>query len=421
MRLPGLGRDLWRTGNARRLLVMAIVDSVGTGLYTTASVVLFSVVVHLTPPQIGRGIAIGAFLGLGTSIVWGRLADRIGVRPILMSIMVWRGLAFAGYAFVHDFAQYLLVATFLGLADRASPPIMLSFATSAVGERDRVSLASALRSIRNAGFTVGALLASLALLDPGRLALIAVMLGNAASFFVAATLASRIKPTEPPRPVRKRKDKAADRVRTRPAFLAAAAIAGLLSVHRFVLSVGIPLWIVTRSLAPKSTVSLVLAVNTVLVVLLQVRVSRSADDVPGAGRALMASGGMLLVCTVGLVVAARDLPGGVWTRVGFIMAAAVCLTFAEMWQAAGMWGMSLRLSPEASRSYFLSVFNLGTSVLDVSGALIITALVLPAGSVGWIGLGVSCALVGAASPAVARWAQREHARQLSQQPVPVAE
>ncbi|MCO6005453.1 MFS transporter [Actinoallomurus purpureus] len=410
MRLPNLRDGAWASPNGRRLLVVSIIDSTGNGAFTSASVVLFSVVLHLTPAQIGRGLTLGAFLGLFSSVLWGTLADRLGVRTILLSIQLWRAAAFIGYAFIHDFTGYVAIAVFLGLAERASPPILLSFVTSAVGESNRVKTAGALRSIRNAGFTLGALLASLALLSPGRTSLLCVVLGNAASFIVAAALLRGIVLQGPPKPVRKPKGEAPDRVRSRPAFLIAAVLTGVLSMHRFILSIGLPLWIVSRHLVPKPMVSVLIAINTVLVVFLQVRMTRQTDAADGAARALRNSGWMLLCCALLLVAASGHLPIAPWTAGAILVVAILALTFAEMWQAAGTWGLSLRLSPEASRTRFLSVFNLGTSFLDVAGPFVVTALVLPAGRVGWAVLGGVLAVAGLLSPVVARWAERERLR-----------
>ncbi len=410
MKRPNLRDGAWTSPNARRLLIVSIIDATGNGAFTSASVVLFSVVLDLSAAQIGRGLALGAFVGLFSSVLWGTLADRIGVRTVLLSIQLWRAAAFVGYAFIHDFTGYVAIAVFLGLAERASPPILLSFVTSAVGEQNRVKTAGALRSIRNAGFTLGALLASLALLSPGRTSLMCVVLGNAASFIVAAALLRGIVLRGPQKPVRKAKGEAPDRVRTRPAFLAATVLTGVLSMHRFILSIGLPLWIVSRHLVPKPMVSVLVAVNTVLVVVLQVRMTRATDDAHGSARALRNAGWMLFCCALLMVAADGHLPIAPWTAGAVLVVATLALTFAEMWQAAGAWGLSLVLSPEASRTRFLSVFNLGTSLLDVAGPFIVTALVLPAGRTGWVVLGAALLVAGLLSPTVGRWAERERVR-----------
>jgi hypothetical protein len=180
--------------------------------------------------------------------------------------------------------------------------------------------------------------------------------------------------------------------------------------------VGLPLWIVTRKLAPTSLVSILVAINTVLVVVLQVRMTRKSDDAVGSGKVLLQSAWALLGFALLLSVSVAHLPLRPWSIGALLVVATVLLTFAEMWQSAGQWGLSLALSPAAARSRFLSVFNLGSSALDVSGALLLTTFVLPAGPTGWLVLGGVLTGLGLLAPGVARWAERE--RKLSDPPEP---
>jgi hypothetical protein len=302
------------------------------------------------------------------------------------------------------------IVMFLGIAERSSPPILLAFVTRAVGETERVAVAGALRAIRNAGYTVGALAASLALISPGRTSLAVVVLGNCASFVLAALLLRTMPLRGEAGPIRRSRERDGDSVLRRPAFLSATALSGILSIHRQILAVGLPLWIVTRSLAPSSTVSILVAINTILVVVLQVRLVRNTDEAAGAARVLHRSGWALLALTVVLALSTVRLPGRPWSMIALLLAGTVALTFAEMWQAAGAWGLSLTLSPERARSRYLSVFNLGPSAQDVCGALLLTALVLPAGPAGWLVLGGILAAAGLLAPPVARWAERERLR-----------
>jgi hypothetical protein len=399
--------SLWRVPNARRLMVVSIIDSAGNGAFTAASVVLFTTVLRLTPTQIGQGLAIGALIGLSCSVLWGALADRIGVRKVLISLQLWRAAGFVAYAFVQNFAGFVAVVVFLSLAERASQPILLSVVTSAVDDADRVKTAGALRSIRNAGFTLGALIAAVVLLLPGRVSMLVVVLGNASTFAIAAYLLRRVRLRPETIPVRKPKGAGRDLIRRRPAFLVVTALAGLLSIHRQILAVGVPLWIVTHQLAPQSLIAVLIGTNAVLVVVLQVRMTRGTEDANGASRALRRSGWLLLAGAALLAATHENMTGAPWSAGALLVLATLALTFGEMWHASGSWGLSLLLSPAASRARFLAVFNLGFSAVDVSGAFILAVLVLPAGPVGWLTLGGVLALVGQATPLAARWAERE--------------
>lgn len=400
---------LLATASGRRLLVVSLIDSAGNGAYVTAGVVLFSAVLHLSAAQVGQGFALGSGVGLALSVGWGMLADRLGVRPILFTLLLWRATGCVVFVFTHSFAGYLAAVVFLGIAERASQPIMLAFVIRAVDESVRVRAAATLRSLRNAGYLLGALAAALALAWPGRTSLAVVMLGNAASFVVAVLLLRRM-PLRPPPAATPETRAGGESVLRRPAFLVTTALSGALGVHRQILAVGLPLWIVTRHLAPSSTISILVAVNTTLVVLLQVRMVRNADDAAGGARVLRRSGWALLALAAVLAVSAVDLPGRPWSMIGLLLVAAAVLTFAEMWHAAGAWGISLALAPARAQSRFLTAFGVGASAQDIYGAVLITSLVLPAGAAGWLVLGGVLAGAGLLAPPVAGWAERERVR-----------
>jgi hypothetical protein len=413
-----LGGSLLANPAGRRLVVVSLIDSAGSGAYVSAGVVLFSTVLGLSASQIGQGFALASAVGMVVSVWWGALADRIGVRRVLLSLQLWRAVGCAALVFANGFASYVAILVFLGIAERASQPILLAFITQAIGESERVRIAGAIRAVRNAGYAVGALASSLALISPGRTSLAVIVLSNSASFVLAAALLRAMPLRTGAAPGRGSGRRGGESVRRRPAFLAATVLSGALSVHRQILAVGLPLWIVTRRLAPTSTVSVLAAVNTVLVVVLQVRMSRDTQTAVDAAKVLRRSGWALFAVAGILAVSVVSIPS-LWSRIGLLFAATVALTFAEMWQAAGAWGISLALSPDEARGRFLSVFNLGPSTQDVVGALLLTALVLPFGAAGWLLLGGFLVAGGLLAPPVARWADREREQRV-ESPVPVA-
>ncbi|MGE5828213.1 MAG: MFS transporter, partial [Micromonosporaceae bacterium] len=113
-------RWLWPTdAHVRRLTVVALVDSLGSGMFLSASAVLFVTQLHLRPAQIGYGLATAGVLGLLCAVPWGATADRLGPRRILVLLQFWRAAGFASYVFVHNFPSFLAVTVFLGIAEKA--------------------------------------------------------------------------------------------------------------------------------------------------------------------------------------------------------------------------------------------------------------------------------------------------------------
>jgi MFS family permease len=413
--------------NARKLLVIGIIDSIGTGLYLAGSAILFTTVVHLSSTQIGRAVAIGGAVGLFSSVVWGGVADRIGARTTLVLLNVWRAAGFIAYAFVHDFTSYLGVTVFLGLVEKAMPPVMLAVVATVIEPDQRVRTLAYVRSVRNIGFTIGSLLASLALVLNGRVGLDLVMVGNGLTFLIAGYLLSRLAPVTqaPPEvspPVEAAAEAVADpttrrRLLGRPGFVLTAAANGILSLHMAVLAIGLPLWVAHDTDAPVAVVPVLTAINTVLATALQVRFSRGCDEVPSASaasrRAALALAGMCV-----LIAASHHGPVGL--VVTALVGSAVLLTLGELWQSAGGWGLALSLAPDEARGRYLSLFNLGVSVTDICGVLLLTSVVLRFGSTGWLALGVLFVVTAALVRPVASMAARERERRTQPVAVPAA-
>ncbi|MFL6137206.1 MAG: MFS transporter [Frankiaceae bacterium] len=392
------------SANGHRLLVTALIDSLGSGTFMAASVILFTTQLGITAAQIGLGLTVAGLAGLVCVVPWGIVADRAGPRRVVFVLLCWRAVGYSCYAFVHHVTGYLIVTLLVGVAEKANSPLTLAVASQAVSEEERLPLVAYIRSVRNVGITGGALLATVAMLAADRAALLAVVFGNAATFVVAAVLLLRLDLAPVQRRPRRERRPRSESVLRRPAYCASAALAGILSIHRALLSVGLPLWVIGHTSAPRSVVTLLIALNAALVMALQVRLSRNAAEPILAGRAMRRAGGSL-VAFAGLIYWSGQTNGPL--TIAVLVGALLALTLGELWHSAGSWGISLTLAPPASRARFLTAFNLGLNVLDVCGALVITSWVLPAGRIGWLGLALVVTAAGIAMVPVAAWARRE--------------
>ncbi len=171
------------------------------------------------------------------------------------------------------------------------------------------------------------------------------------------------------------------------------ALTGLLSLHKPVLTVALPLWVAQRTDAPRTLVSVLLVVNTVLTVLLQVPLSRGADGLVGGVRTIRRSGVALALACVLLGLASGRSSG--WAA-GLLVAGAVVLTVGELWQSAGGWGLSYDLAPTDRYGQYQGVYALGNGIRDTFGPATVTALALVVGLPGWLLLAAGFAVVGLA-------------------------
>lgn len=373
---------------SRRLLAIFFIDSIGTGLFLAGSALFFTRALGLSSAQVGLGLSLSAVAGFLCSVPLGRLADRFGSRRALVALYVWRGLGFMAYVLVDDLAGFLLVACLLGAGEWAVRPLVQALVGAAEEGGSRVRTMAAMNAVRNAGFMLGALLATLVIASGDSGAFRALVVADAISFFAAAALLSRISVGAAGR----RAEAAAEpRVRVRdPRYLMLAASNGVLFLHTVVLSVGLPLWIATRTQAPAAVVGGVVALNTALAITLGVRLSRGGDGLR-AGAARHNRSGWCLAACCALVALSGELGSAGATVV--LVAATVTLTLGELWQSAGGWGVSYALAPEGQRNTYLTIYYLGEPLASMAGPALLTMAVITAGGAGWLAL--ACIFAGA--------------------------
>jgi hypothetical protein len=132
-------------------------------------------------------------------------------------------------------------------------------------------------------------------------------------------------------------------------------------------------------------------VNTLFVILFQVRLSRGADTTQGAA-ALLRRGGILLGVSCALF-SLTALGPSAWVITLVIVAAAVMVT-GEIYQSAGSWGVSFELPPPGRQGEYQGVFALGRGLQQFLGPFLVTSLVIGVGSLGWLILTAMFVLVG---------------------------
>jgi len=191
-------------------------------------------------------------------------------------------------------------------------------------------------------------------------------------------------------------------LRDRP-FLAVSLLSGLLTAHGVLYLTVMPLWILTHTDAPKTVIAALVLLNTVLIVLLQVRVSRGADTAAGAARASRRGG--LLIAVFCLVLPISGMTRGGLTIV-VLVAAATLLILAELIESAGTWGLTATLPPADQRGAYVGALRLGTQVQFLVAPAGLTALGVTTGGWGWYPTAAIFVLVGLAIVPVVAWAER---------------
>ncbi|WP_369251478.1 MFS transporter [Streptomyces sp. R41] len=391
-------------GPQRVIAVSNFVYTVGSGLFLTAGVLYFTQAVHLPAGQVGLGLGIAGFVSLAAGIAVGHLADTHGARGVYATTLVVQALATAGFVLADSFWPFVLTvctatgAKAAGLAARS--PLIRHYG----GDRPQ-EFRSYLRAVSNVGISFGALLAGWAVQVGTLTAYQLLVVGNAIAFAASAAVLVLLPPVTPAPTVGGPRWIA---LRDRP-YLLITALDGIMAIQFKVLTVAIPLWLVTATTAPRWLVSGTMLINTVLVIAVQVRAGRSIDS-PAAGGGAYRRSGLAFLVSCSLISLSAGIP--TWAAATLLMTAVIIHTVGELWHSAAGFEVSFALAPQYATGQYLGVFGLGAGLAEALGPTLLISLCITWGRPGWYVVGALFALTGLAAPLAVRWAQRrQHARQ----------
>ncbi|MFJ8622818.1 MFS transporter [Kitasatospora sp. NPDC093550] len=391
LRKPPGGRD------ARIMLLAQCVDRTGSGVWAAASVLYFTYVCGMDARQLGLLLGVGAVAGIAGSPLAGRAAERVPVRWLLIGCHLLRLGTMGLLLVVDDFAALLPAVALTCLAERAAKTLEMLFATRVAGER-RGTYQALFRSVANAGCALGAGVAAIGLAVGTTAAYRALILANGLSFVLAAVLVWRTREPAGRGLVAAARGEQAAGPSTAPSpwrdrgYLLFVLRDMPLTLDDSILGVGLPLWLVHHTGAPHAVVPVFLVLNTVLVVLLQLRVSALAEGPHGAARAAGWYGVALLA---GCLLIALATGRGPWTASIALLAAAMLVTLAELLRSVSSWELAVSLAPPGARASYLGVAGTSQSVQKSVGPLLLTGVVMAAGPAGWLALGAATAGLGA--------------------------
>lgn len=383
----------------RALALADLIGAFGRGAFVAGSAVFFTRSVGLSAAEVGIGLSAAGGAGLAVAIPAGRLCDRLGPLRVMFAGGAVTVALFAAYALVAGFWQFLAVVTLLGVTQRLDR-IAIGAAVAGLLERDdRISAVAFLRSVNNVGIAAGAGLAGAAIAIGSRPAYLALPLTCAVATGVMLLLRSRL-PHVPPAPPRAEGESRWEALRDRP-FVALTVLFGLARLDSAILDVGLPLWVVSHTAAPRPLVAWLLIVNTVLVILFQVRAARGSETAAGVVRTQrLASIALVGAC---LVFGSSGSLGEV-SAIVVLVAGMVLLTAGELWVSAGGWSVRYGLAAPHAQGQYGAVFSLGDSAMDMVGPALVVVLTDKLGLGGWAILaGVFALLFVAVKPLLA-WA-----------------
>ncbi|MEV0718511.1 MFS transporter [Asanoa sp. NPDC050611] len=383
---------------ARALTWATVAASLSKGVFFSVSVLFFTRVAGFTAATVGYGLTIAGAAAVGAALGAGYLARTFGARRVLLAVTVGQGLALAAYLVVRTPSAFVLVAC-AAVAQQAMQRTALAtmIAESFTGP-DRVEVRARLRVVTNVSIAAGTALAAVALAIGTTAAYVVAMLATSALLLVSALPLSRVRGVAEP----------ADRPRSRSVgrspfvdrtYLAATGLYAVMTMQFGMLTVGVPLWVAGWTDAPTVTVPALLALNTVIVSLLQVWAARGANTLHSAGRAV-ARAGTLLAVACGLYATAAH--GAVAVMILVLALATVAHSFAEILAEAGGWTLAFKLADPANAGAYQGVNQTGMAVGTMLAPLVVTATAIEHGAAGWAALAALFLVTGLATRVLAR-------------------
>ena len=384
----------------RIYLLTTLINTYGIGLILTAMTLYAIKVVHLTAQNSGLALTIAGLVGLLAAMPMGALADRRGPRDINRLAMLLMAASAVGFVFLaRDFVSYLIVATVQGAALSASVTADVALLRR-VGGEEATTFRSQTQAVFNLGVSLGVATCGVAIQLNTMNAYRALFLGQALTSLIGVAIVGRLPKFEPLPGAHEESVVAA--LKDRP-FLGYTVLSGAMYMQYFVLSLLLPVWVVYHTHAPRWSVSAFVIVNTVLVVLFQVRIGKTVQTIKQGGSAIRRAGVIFLVSCSAMGLA-TGIPA--WAALLLLAAAAVLHTYGELWYSSGTFALDFGLAPEHAQGQYQGLVGMGNGAGQALSPFVLIGLVLAGGRLGFVLLGAWFTLLGLAAPAVARWGER---------------
>jgi MFS family permease len=381
-----------------KLQTAQLANSIGDGVFLVTSALYFTRVVGFSATQVGLALTVGWGAGLLAGVPLGHIADRRGPRGTAVALAVATAAAVGSLLVARAFLAAVLLYTVSQCGLAAARQALLA---GLVAPADRTRVRAQLQATANAGLAIGAAFGGAALYFDTPTAYLLVLGLDAVSLLAAAVLLGRLPAV--PRVLKVAGEPALAVLRDRP-YAVIAGLNAVLLLYMPLLSIVIPLWIVNRTEAPRWSAAALLILNTVSVVLFQVRVARRANGLRSASRLIRYAGVLLLASCVVFALSAYGTSA--WSAALVLLAAGVLQVFGEMMLASGSWEISFGLAPADKQGQYQGFFGTGTAVARMVGPLLLTTLVIGWGTPGLLVVGLLFLAAALATTPAVRAAER---------------
>lgn len=383
MPLPALVTVTAWPRSIRILLFSSLVDSVGTALFVTVSVLYLARIRHMSASEIGVILSVASLIGVLATLPLTTVVSRLSDSPALALLNTLQGFLLFLYPCAHAAWQLCLVTSVLAILEGPTGPLRRSLYATRAG--DNVGKARALsRTLVNVGLSVGTALATIPAAAGKESAYLSVIYADAVSYVAVGGLVMLMgehRAPGAPSTKAQRRTRTTSRLLHQPRFVALASANAILSFHSTILEVGLPLWLLRTGRVSLGWIGPLTLINTVLAVLLTYPVSVRMGGPSGSARLLAMGGASLGIA--GLLLLGSDSFRGTWYLM-FLALSVLALTFAEIAQGVASWEFSTVLLSADANAEGYAVFGFPQGLLRTVGPLLVVVILYAKYGIGWL-------------------------------------
>ena len=344
-------------GEHRRFVMAIVADTVGSGLFMPITLLYFLAMTDLSLVQVGSALSLSALLTMPGAFVIGSLVDRFGPRRMMLIGNLVQAAGMVAYLWADSLLAVALWTTLLNLGRQAFWGSFGNVVTAISAPGEREMWFGFLQAVRNLGYSVGGVLAGVALQIGTDLAFQSVVVVNAVTFLVAFVLLLDVPDHRVARaddaPVEGWGVVLRDRAYLRLVLGQFGFVAGMM-----VLNFALPVYAAEVIDLPGWVVGAIFTVNTALVGLGQGLVVRRMT---GQVRArMMGLAQLVFVASYALFVVAGWLP--LWLAVVVMLVGAVVYTGGELTGGPVFSATAAEAAPDHLRGRYLGLFQLSWGI-----------------------------------------------------------
>lgn len=344
-------------GEHRRFVAAIVADTVGSGLFMPLTLLYFVAMTDLSLVQIGSAVSLSALLTMPGTFVIGSLVDRFGPRRMMLAGNLVQAAGMLAYLWADSLLAVALWTALLNLGRQAFWGSFGNVVTAISAPGERELWFGFLQAVRNLGYSIGGVLAGIALQIGTDLAYQGVVVVNAITFLVAFALLLDVPDhrTVAPEgaPVEGWGAVLRDRAYLRLVLGQLGFVAGMM-----VLNFALPVYVAETIDLPGSVVGAIFTLNTAMVGLGQGLVVRRMTG--QLRHRMMGLAQVGFVVSYALFVVAGWLP--VWLAVALMLLGAAVYTLGELTGGPVLSATAAEAAPDHLRGRYLGLFQLSWGI-----------------------------------------------------------